>query len=832
MRLFFTALILSLSLLAKSQTAELKGKVISEEKNEAVSFATVTLKTSSESAPLAARTNDNGEFSIKNIPYGTYIISVSSIGFQTYTANNITVNQASKTLNTILLKSSSKQTKNVVIKGEKSTMEIRADKKVFNVDKNITAAGGTAEDILKNVPSVQVDINGGVSLRGKEGVTLLVDGKPSAMFGDDVQTALQTIPASSIESVEVITNPSSKYDAQGTGGIINIILKKDRKAGYNGLFNIGVSAPFRFNTGFNVNANVKKWNVFANANFRTSNQWEKSETRRDNYDNALTFSSNTHNDRRPQNVFASLGFDYTFNKNNKVTFSQSLFHANMKGDSRNTILNEINYEDQISRQSRRNVYTGQPLGLTSNLQYKKNFKDPKEELNVELNYSDRTYRRESTFETFVYNDKDSLINDFTQSNPVRGGNRTTTIQVDYSKPIGKNSKIELGERTYLHSFRSENQPIINIQRQGDVPEPLLKNKYRFTQQVHGLYTNLSTQYKNLSLQGGLRAEYFAYEGFVYQFNRGVSNGYLSLFPTFFASYKLNDKEDLNFNYARRINRPNFFQLVPFIDVSNPQDTSVGNPDLNPEFINAIELTYVKQYAKNATFMASTYYQYTTNIIQRYRRFNENGTTFSQNQNLATGQTYGVELTNKMNLLPWWDASLNINVFRNIINGTNVNSTLSRSGFGGFGKLIMNAKLKHSFSTQLTANYNARTVIAQGEIEPYGNVDFALKRSFFKNLATLTFNINDLFNTIETNTFYTLYPYYNQQVYRKNQTRTFGLNLQIRFANKAQTASANTQAPPRKSKKDEKKEGKNRDENLKKDEGGGGEENNPGSNRDK
>lgn len=250
------------------------------------------------------------------------------------------------------------------------------------------------------------------------------------------------------------------------------------------------------------------------------------------------------------------------------------------------------------------------------------------------------------------------------------------------------------------------------------------------------------------------------------------------------------------------------QLVPYLDVSNPQDTSQGNPTLKPEFIHATELTFTKQYNRNDNFIASAYYQYTENLIQRFRRFNPNGTTYSQNQNLATGITYGVELTNKINLLSWWDATVNVNIFRNKINGANIDANLGRTGYGGFAKLVTNAKLKQGFSVQLTSNYNGKTTVAQGTVKPYSNIDIAVKKIFFKNLITLTANVNDLLNTIQTETQYNLYPYYNQTVLRKNQTRSVGLNVQVRLSSKSQRGNTETPkkvAPKKKRKRKRKAE---------------------------
>lgn len=827
MKLWIFVATLLLSLTMHAQESTLTGKILDEKKSP-IEYATITLKSlSNPSAPLkGGKSKEKGIFTIEKIPYGKYTITISSIGYESKILSNYTISATNASLGDITLQEGNKKLKDVIVKGEKASMEIGIDKKTFNVDKNITSAGGTAADILRNVPSVNVDLDGNLSVRGKENVTLLVDGKPSAMFGNDAATALATIPASSIESIEVITNPSSKYEAQGMNGIVNIILKKDRKPGYNAMINAGIAAPFRHNGGINLNANIKKLNLFFNGNARTSRTWEETTLQRDNYDDPLTFTSFARNDRKPLSGFANLGAEYAFNAKNKVTLSQSIYSAWMQGDSKTRIVNGENYTTQTSRQQRDNKYVGNPLNGTTNLQYKHTFKDPKEDINFELNFSKSRYIRRSEFQTSLYDSNDVFVTSYRQSNPVRGGNWNGTFVVDYTKPIGKKGRIDLGERSYFIQFKSENQPVIQQLNQAEYPESILKNHFVFNQQVHGVYANYANQFNNTGIQVGLRGEYFAYQGTVYQYNASANNSYANLFPTLFVSQKIGKGQDLNFNYSRRVNRPNFFQLIPFIDVSNPLDTSMGNPNLVPEFINATELTYSYQYGKGNTLMASVYYQYTENLIQRYRRFNADGTTFSQNRNLAQGQTYGLEITNKANLFDWWDATLNLNLFRNSINGQNVDATLSQNGFGGFAKLITNMKFTKELSGQLTANYFAPTVIAQGQVRDYGNVDIAIKKTFMKGLLNVTLNANDIFNTIQTETVYRLYPYYNQTVLRKNQTRSIGLNVQLRLASKSQR---DDMAPPRKiqTKKEKEKEAKSRDENLKKDEGG--DDNNGGGN---
>jgi iron complex outermembrane recepter protein len=811
-----------------AQTANINGIVVADIDGKPIELATIVLKKTGEQVIYkGTKSKQDGSFMMKDVAYGSYDITASAVGTKNKEFGNFKIQTKELNLGILRLVSSNATLKEAKVTAEKKDIEVTAEKKTFNVDKNATSAGGTAADVLRNVPSVNVDMDGNISIRGKSNVTILADGKQNSMFENDPVTALQAMPASSIESIEVITNPSSKYDAQGMNGVINIILKKDRKPGYNGMITLGAALPFKLNGGINFNANIKKWNVFFNVNGRTSKTWEETTNERSNYENNLTYSSFNHNDRRPLHGFANFGFDYTFNKKNKFTFSQNIFNAAMKGDSKTTIDNEFNFTQLASRTVRINTYTGRPLSPTTNLQFKHFFKNPKKELNAEINFSKTRYIRTSSFDTKNYDSSLTLMNEYTQRNPVRGGNWNGTFQLDYTQPLFKNGRLDLGLKDYVIKFKSENQPTIQYHNQPEYAETVLKNKFKFTQQVHSVYTNIANQYNKTGVQVGLRAEYFSYDGFAYQYNSGAQDSYISLFPTAFVSQKISSKEDITLNYARRVNRPNFFQLIPYLDVGNPQDTSQGNPKLKPEFIHATELGYTNQYNKNSTFLVSLYYQYTQNLIQRYRRFNANGTTYSQNRNLASAYTYGLEVTNKTNLLPWWDATVNINIFRNELKGGNIDAALSRNGFGGFAKLNTNVRFKYDVSAQITANYFAQTVFAQGMVEPYGNIDIALKKSFLKKTVTLTMNVNDLLNTVQTKTIYNLYPVYYQSVLRKNLTRSYGLNLQIKFSSKSQRSNTEG-SKPRATKKDKEKETKSRDENLKKDEGGE-DMNNGGSN---
>jgi hypothetical protein len=350
---------------------KVKGIIIDKVSQKPLEYATITLTHTKFPKIIGGGiTNNKGEFEA-SIPAGSYNIKAEFISFKPFIISERKLT-ANTTLETIALEEDYTQLQEVNVRAEKSYIEIKLDKKVYTVGQDLIVKGGTVSDVLDNIPSVQVDVEGKVSLRGNENVTILIDGKPSNAV--NIAEALKIIPADAIDKVEVITNPSSKYEAQGMSGILNIILKKDRKAGYNATINAGIAAPYRLNGGFNINANIKKWNVFANANARQSQTWEETTTARSNFDNNFTYSSFTHNDRKPLNGFINIGADYSFNKNNKITLSENVFNAKMRGSSLNTIENQIDYQALVSKQRRTNNYVGNPLSSTTNLQYKHNFK--------------------------------------------------------------------------------------------------------------------------------------------------------------------------------------------------------------------------------------------------------------------------------------------------------------------------------------------------------------------------------------------------------------------------------------------------------------------------
>jgi iron complex outermembrane recepter protein len=822
MKLFFTFSILFLSILAKAQ---IKGVVL-DAQNKAIKGASVQILNPSDSTQVeGGLTNTDGEFELQNNKkLEIFLIKIKYLGFDTkiISSKNITPK-------IILQQSNATTLGEIEVVSKKDVTKFTADKKIYNAGSDLTGAGGAASDILKNVPGVNINPSDGKpSIRGNDNVGLLIDGKPSVQFGDDIASALQSLPGSSIASVEVINNPGAQYDAQGKAGLINIILKKERKPGYNGQVGLVVGYPYKLNLNINANANVKKWNYFINASGRTANTWIKEKIERTN-NSDTSYYTNSYTNRIPKNGNINFGADYTANNFNKFSLSQSIFRGDMGGDVTTDLSTITNIVPQVARTNRINNYNGHPRNGTTTFNYTHNFKKPNTELKIDASGGISRYTRSSDFNTIIYNQQNNIVsNGLKQTIPVKGGSENVTISSDLTMPILQDNKLDIGVKYINFAFHSENFPTIQLPNGPINIDGVLKNKFNFNQITYAAYTNYKIQYKKYSVQTGLRYENFKYDGFVYQYNKGVAANFSNLFPSIFINKKLNQKSDITLSYNKRVNRPNFFQLVPYIDVTNPQDTSIGNADLKPEFIHATELNYNTIIGAKNSLLASVYYQYNANLIQRYKVFNANGTTRTQPQNLNNGITFGAELNYKHFFNKNFDASVNLNVFNNIIKGGALDANINTSGYSGFAKIISNYKLNNKYDCQLTGNYQAPAIVAQGRTKAYYNADIAVKRNLLKNLMTLTLTANDIFNTQQLESVYNLPNVYSQYNYKKTLSQQISIGVQMRFASK----SMRTEKPKefKKAGKPENKDVKNRDENLKKDEkdedsGGGNNTNN-------
>jgi len=835
--------------------------IVVDAKDNPVSYATVTLLRSDSSVVNGDLSKDDGSFMISPTGIGKFLLRIEAIGIATKTTPvEITTAKPSQKLGNIKISSTTNSLKGVTITGEKALMEMQVDKKVFNVEKNITTAGGSATDVLSNVPSVSVDVDGNVSLRNNSNVTILIDGKPSTLLGSDQASALQSLPAASIESVEVITNPSAKYDAQGPTGIINIVTKRSNVLGFNGNVTAGAGTRDKYNGALGLNLRKGSWNVFLNSSARFNSNYNNTTTDITPNNNPLMPASYSfeHMERHFDAVFNSIGASYDINKNNSITFTQnvnimdfgSVDTSNYKIYSGGTEAGTIN-----SLQQRYSKGSGGPHSYSSSLDYKGKFKKKGEEISANATYTNTTFSRDQNYVTDINNYYDNVyVPNITETSPAKGTNKTFTGTIDYTDPLfTKNGKLGFGVKTQLYWFNSNNTPLTDTNGGTQYTDATLLNKFNYTQQIHAAYINWNDQLGKFSYQLGLRGEYNKYTGIDSFAGPGFSStGMLSaanythtyddaqssLFPSAFVSYQLPAQQSVYISYTRRTNRPNFFQLLPYKNVQNPAIVSEGNPDLVPEFINNVELAYTKATQRGDNFIVSAYYTYTQNLIETITRLVQpadslpvayNGKQFSQPLNLASGVTYGLELTGHVQILPIWDATLNFNFFQNKIDTGNSlpagdHSFVSgNSGFSWFGKVNTSIKLPKSFSIQINGNYESAKPIAQGTLKEVYWMDVALRKNFWKNKATLVLNCSDVFNTRKYTTLYNIPNEYNETYYRDRETRVGTLTFTYRFGKEAK---ANTPGGGRKGKNGTQQQDKeDREQNLKQgddnDQGGGG-----------
>jgi len=736
-------------------------------------------------------TDKKGEFSLENLNImAQYKLKITAIGFKPYEAKvafqlnmsgakpgdmSSMLSAVDKDLGNIKLETDAKQLQDVTVSSSRAQLEMKIDRKVFNVEKNLNSVGGTAVDVMKNVPSVNVDIDGNVSLRNAT-PQIFVDGRPTTM-------TLDQIPADAIASVEIITNPSAKYDASGGGaGILNIILKKNRKAGYNGNIRAGIDMRGRPSLGGDVNLKQQKVNFFAAGQFGMRKSISTVKTDRKDIDTAYTAYLKQRNKPVNQGFFAfgRMGMDYFIDNRNTLTIGGNIVRGQFKTDDViNTYRDTLKTSGTVSdRGERKSNSTGNFRNYGATLSFKHNFAKASKELTADLNYNYSKNDNVGDYQTQYF---------FTSNSPKtpliveqsKGGGTTQffTVQTDYVDPITDKMKIETGLRASFRNFTSFNDNYVQDPGGQYILIARLSNNYKFDDALYAGYLTFSHQLKKLSYQLGLRVESSSYTGNLITKNQKFKTDYpLSLFPSAFATYKVSDKVDMQLNYSRKINRPNFFQLIPFIDYSDSLNLSVGNPALVPEFTNLLELSYSNQYKAGNSFLATAYFRNTNDLITRYQYRTTNPDTsktgtviMNTYENANRSYTVGLELTGKNKLAKWWDLTTNVNLFNSTIKAGNLAGSVNSSLFSWFAKINNNFKLPKNFSVQLSADYTAKTLVApggggnrggmgmmfgggsqpssQGYIKPIFGADFSIRKEFLKNnAASVTLQFSDIFRT--------------------------------------------------------------------------------------
>jgi len=837
--------------MAQQLTGGFYGKIIDSITNKPIDAASVQLTQTKYDTVTKKRkevvingmlTKSNGQFDIEGVPLmGQYKLKISAIGFKGFEKNVSLVDMSAfkkngnnnngnqdmtsllgnfdKDLGNIKLEIDQKVLGNVTVTSSKSLIQLGIDRKIYNVEKDLSVAGGTAVDVMKNVPSVLVDIDGNVTLRNST-PQIYVDGRPTTL-------TLDQIPADQIATVEVITNPSAKFDASGgTAGILNIVLKKNRKAGYNGDVRAGIDMRGKINGGGDINIRQGKINFFANANYGQRRSISYGTT--DRYTFLQNPFTNLHQEDKTINngyfAFGRAGFDYFLDNRNTFTLSGLLVHGHFKSNVNSDIyvdtLSGINKQSYTNRTS---INDGQFNNKGGSLNYLHNFPKNGHQLTADLNYNKSTNNNSSLVGNTVFaNAGGPQTSTYNQQQLGSGNNEQLTFQSDYTNPINDKTKFESGVRMAQRKVESESDFGIVNPDFTVTKLPPLSSHYSYTDRVYAAYSTFSSRIKeNFGYQVGLRLESSDYSGTVHTSVRDgfgfkdtaskYSNSYaLSFFPSVFLSEKLKHDQEIQLNYSRRINRPNFFQLFPFTDYSDSLNLSRGNPNLKPEFTNSIEVSYQKTFPKNNSLLISVYYKNTTDLITRYTATEVNpvkGDTVFINTFINANSSFvgGLEFIAKNKIASWWDLTTNLNLYTSKINTNDPAIQTAGQVYSWFGKINNSFKLPKNFTVQLSGDYTSKTVLApggsassgsggggrggfgpsvsgnaQGYLKPTYGVDAALRYEFLKNkVASLTLSVSDIFKT-RKNDVYTQSTYFTQHALRTRDAQFFRLNFAVRF----------------------------------------------------
>lgn len=788
-----------------AQQVNINGNVAEKNSNSPLGYVSVSLLKNQQQTK-GALTNEQGNFTFNNIDAGTYQLRISYIGYKTYERNiNISGKNTEVSLEKVFLEEDSKVLKEVEVVGQASQMKLDIDKKVFSVDQSIATAGGNASDVLQNIPSVNVDNDGNVSLRNNSNVEIWINGKPSGLSDENRAQVLEQMPAGNIESVELITNPSAKYSPEGSAGIINLVMKKERKAGYYGSINAGLTATAGSDKigqigGASFNFNVGKFDGYINPGAR--NTFYESETEVDRYyfknnDTLNVLRQHSNANGQMYGSMTRYGLNYRINDKNTIGVSGHFLigardgdsYLNYKKDSSQVILAEYDRDNNIDTKR----YMSNTV-LDHAIQF-----NAKTELKSSVAYT--TFENDNNA-LYLQSAKIGNASNINQKQYTESGNTGFEFKSDFSKKITEKNKLELGANIRTQD-RISNSETNNYNGSSYVELSDLRNKYEYKEQLYALYATYGMQFNKLSIQAGLRGEYLHTENA----SNGVSNAdreYLQPFPTIFLSYQLPQKNEIQLNYTRRVNRPRGQQLNSFKDVSDSSNIRYGNPNLKPEFTSSLELNHIKNW-NNHTLSTSLYYKFTDDVIQQVSFLN-NGLMNSTYMNISKSQSSGMELVLKDTFGKFLNLTSTLNLYYYSLIASDFDlsptKTIHVNGNEDFSwnmRVLANFLFSRTLSGQITGNYSSPKVISQGNMEENYSVDLGLRKSFFDRKFNVALSVKDVFDTrrtvstINTNNFT---QYYNASSlapeFRLVATYNFGKNNNKKGAKKANREEDNTQ----------------------------------------
>ncbi|MEJ7589905.1 MAG: TonB-dependent receptor, partial [Ferruginibacter sp.] len=673
---------------------------------------------------------DSGFFSVE-LPLGKYYAEIEFMGYQRLITDDFTLTGDKPVFDVGLIKMvlSAGTLEEVVLQAEKSSMRLSLDKKIFNVGKDFANAGGSASDILTNIPSVSVDPEGNVKLRGSDNVRILIDGKPSGLVSIKGGSGLQQLQANMIESVEIITNPSARYEAEGMAGIINIVLRKDKRAGFNGSVELVTGYPTNLGAAANFNYRHKKINFFINYGIAYRKQPGKGSLYQEVYgvDTTFILRQRTTGDVIGFNNNARGGLDYYFTENSVLT--ASYLYRRSKGKR----ITNITYEDYLFSEAnltgttkrRQDEEETEPNSEFA-INYKKTFAKKGHELVGGIKYIDYWENSDQLFtqQSFQPTGPEISSKALLQNSINDEYEKQWLFQLDYVKPLSEEGKFEAGLRS---SFRDMvNDYVVNEQNSSGVfvPLPGLDNIFLYDENIHAAYGILGDRHKSISYQAGLRAEWTDVKTTLKETQQVNPRKYVNLFPSAHFTVNLPKENAMQLSYSRRVRRPFYNDLSPFVTFSDSRNFFSGNPDLEPEFSHVIELGHIKSFGKGS-YTSSVYYRSTTGKIDRIRTVDAEGNSVTRTENLLSEKAYGIEFTSGYTPFKWWKLDFNFNFFHADIDGTNLLSNYKVTTYSWFARQSSRFTLPKNFDIQLRANYEAPQKTAQGKRKSLYYIDVSM-----------------------------------------------------------------------------------------------------------
>lgn len=776
--------------------AKITGAVYDSVSQQALEFATVSVFSIRDSVLIGGViTNEKGKFEIGKLPLGRHRVTINYMGYESYTIQPVKLRADNPTvdLGKIYVRPTAATLEIAEVTADKAVFQLGLDKKVFNVDKTNLGDSENATEILRNTPTVEVDFDGAVKIRGSE-VQVYINGKPTGLTGDSQAEILDQLPANSVQKIELITSPSAKYDPEGGSGIINIVLKKNVLEGFTGSVNVSAGTstwnPFkRYRGGLSLNFRNNKINIFSNFSYN----YKESLSRNYNYRRTTrptdtSFLEQYTNSTRIRNGgMARVGMDYYFDDYNTLTVAARIRPSG--GGNNSQIQYDFFDANQDKTQINERLSDGiqNRFSMTYNVIYAKVFKKKKQdeedagprrdnskdaggggrrrhgpsdgraggrsgtmgdkqELVIDLQYSMNDNTSFETFSEQLYTANWAEMNNMPDSQKTTSLNKMHqgTVMIDYTHPFGKEMKFEVGYKGNIrwmgNDFQSETFDYSQSQMVNDAGRT---NNFEYQEQVHAIYATFAHKIGKFNYKLGLRGEYtLADSRLVYPTDSTFVNNYPSIFPTVSMSYALADNQQLQLGFSRRIQRPSSRALNPFPSYSDPLNLRYGNPYLLPQYTNAVELSYVNYWKGGNTLMLTAFYKYNTDLMERLTTLRPDGVSVVTQYNFNTSHMWGGELVTRFSPYKWLDFGLSGSIYHNIQNGTNIDAAYTLNAIAGNANAYMNFVFKFGMRISVYAWYSIPKRVAQGWTGGYTWNSFSVSQKVLKDKGTLTLSIQN------------------------------------------------------------------------------------------